>query len=344
MRSELEQAIEEMRTRTETASWHLPVAEAVQGEIDAIRTRTANARGGTAQERLGYCLDTVREAHQVPDRTMERAMDPDSFPEDGKMHAHPGRFRPVPRIPQPGAVPRGRSGRRRVRRRPHPHHHAGSARRGRRVGRSEAHPLRPGNHEYDNTDIDQARTFLARECDRRGITLLDPGATIIDDVHFIGATPWTDFLLDGMAREPGAHRIAGLRIADFNETITYENRTKGFTTCESARRHAEDRAFIEAELADAQREGTTAVVITHHAPTPRSIATRFHGNPLNRAFASDLESVIARYEPALWIHGHMHNKVDVTLGATRVLANPGGYNAEENPDYDPQLCVELGAG
>ena len=202
----------------------------------------------------------------------------------------------------------------------------------------------PGNHEYDNTDIDQARTFLARECDRRGITLLDPGATIIDDVHFIGATPWTDFLLDGMAREPGAHRIAGLRIADFNETITYENRTKGFITCESARRHAEDRAVIEAELADAQREGTTAVVITHHAPTPRSIATRFHGNPLNPAFASALESVIARYGPALWIHGHMHNKVDVTLGATRVLANPGGYNAEENPDYDPQLCVELGAG
>ena len=65
------------------------------------------------------------------------------------------------------------------------------------------------------------------------------------------------------------------------------------------------------------------------------------GNP---AFASDREAVIARYEPALWIHGHMHNNVDVTLGATRVLANPGGYNAEENPDYDPQLCVELGAG
>ena len=38
----------------------------------------------------------------------------------------------------------------------------------------------------------------------------------------------------------------------------------------------------------------------------------------------------------------MHNSVDVPLGATRVVANPGGYNAAENPDYDPTLCVDNG--
>ena len=44
---------------------------------------------------------------------------------------------------------------------------------------------------------------------------------------------------------------------------------------------------------------------------------------------------------ALWIHGHMHNSVDVTVGETRVLANPAGYNPAENPDYDPALCIEV---
>ena len=29
------------------------------------------------------------------------------------------------------------------------------------------------------------------------------------------------------------------------------------------------------------------------------------------------------------------------LGETRVVANPGGYNADENPHYDPALCVDL---
>ena len=67
-----------------------------------------------------------------------------------------------------------------------------------------------------------------------------------------------------------------------------------------------------------------------------------HAEPvLNPAFASNLERIIARYQPALWIHGHMHNGVDVTLGQTRVLANPAGYNSAENPDYDPALCIEL---
>ena len=128
-------------------------------------------------------------------------------------------------------------------------------------------------------------------------------------------------------------------MSDFAGVIMH--RGGRFTTYESARRHAEERAFIEAELADAERDGTTAVVITHHAPTPRSIAPRFRRSALNPGFASNLERVIGRYQPALWIHGHMHDSVDVTLGATRVLANPGGYNAAENRRYDPALCVEV---
>ena len=155
-----------------------------------------------------------------------------------------------------------------------------------------------------------------------------------------GATLWTDFLLDGVAAEPGAHRVA-LGISDFDGWIEHERGTGRFTTYESARRHREERAFIEAELADAERDSRTAVVIPHHAPTPRSIAPRFRGSALNPAFASNLEGVIERYRPALWVHGHVHSSVNVMLGETRLLANPGGYNAEENPDYDPTLCVEL---
>ena len=37
------------------------------------------------------------------------------------------------------------------------------------------------------------------------VTLLDPAAVTIEGVRFIGATLWTDFRLDGIAAEPGAH-------------------------------------------------------------------------------------------------------------------------------------------
>ena len=198
----------------------------------------------------------------------------------------------------------------------------------------------PGNHEFYGTDIDRGSERLADQCGALGITLLDPGAIEIDGVHFIGATLWTDFLLDGIAGEAGAH-AAARGMSDFAGQILHKGGTRRFTSYASARRHAEERRFIEAELAAAQREGKAAVVITHHAPTPRSIAPRFHGHPMNPGFASNLEALIGRYEPRLWIHGHVHDSVDLTIGATRVLANPGGYDANENPTYDPALCIEL---
>ena len=199
----------------------------------------------------------------------------------------------------------------------------------------------PGNHEYYGTDIDGARKKLAEECATHGITLLDSDAIVIDDVHFIGATLWTDFLLDCIASEPGAHR-AGLGISDFDGWIQHERGTGRFTTYESVRRHKEERAFIEAELADAERDGTTTVVITHHAPTPRSIAPRYHGSRLNPAFASNLESFIGRFQPTLWIHGHVHSSVDVVLGETRVLANPGGVELRREPGLRPHpVCRAL---
>ena len=204
----------------------------------------------------------------------------------------------------------------------------------------------PGNHEFYGCDIDEGRRMLARQCGIHGVTLLDPGAVTIAGVRFIGATLWTDFRLDGIPSEPGAHAEAQRCISDFNGAIRQCEGTRRFTTFESVRRHEAERAFIERELATATEAGTTAVVITHHAPTPRSVAPRFVGDPCSAAFASDLEGVIARYRPTLWVHGHMHDPVDVVLGETRVLCNPAGYDGHANArhGYDPELCIEVDAG
>ena len=86
---------------------------------------------------------------------------------------------------------------------------------------------------------------------------------------------------------------------------------------------------------------TRAVVITHHAPSPRSIRRWFQDDPLNPAFASDLDRLIERYQPALWVHGHMHDPVDERLGKTRLVANPAGYAHEQKREFDPALCIDL---
>ena len=200
----------------------------------------------------------------------------------------------------------------------------------------------PGNHEYYGSEIDVARRELAGQCLQHGVTLLDAGAITINDVRFIGATLWTDFLLEGVAGEAWAHLEVGSGLSDFTGAIRHRTGRDGlFTTRECARRHAEDRAFIESELEEAERSGLTAVVISHHAPSPRCIRPWFEGSRLNPGFASDLNTVIARFQPPLWVHGHMHDKVDEMLGGTRVLCNPGGYNRVEGHEFDPALVVEI---
>ena len=198
-----------------------------------------------------------------------------------------------------------------------------------------------GNHEFYGGEIDDARARLADECAETGIHLLDPGMVRIEGTRFIGATLWTDLALYGKADESGAHRRLRRGISDFVGAIRHHGRN--FSTWECVRRHWAARHFIEEELARAELVGERAVVITHHAPSPRSIRPWFQGDPLNPAFASDLDRLIERYQPALWIHGHMHDPVDERLGKTRLVANPAGYAHERKRGFDPALCIDLGA-
>ena len=171
---------------------------------------------------------------------------------------------------------------------------------------------------------------------------LDPGAVTVEDTRFIGAMLWTDFVLEGIASEAWAHLEVGQGLSDFTGAIRHHGGRDGlFTTRESARRHAEHRAFIEGELEQAERSGLKCIIISHHAPSPRCIRPWFEGSRLNPGFASDLDSMIARYQPPLWVHGHMHDRVDERLGETRVLANPHGYNRVEGHEFAPALVVEL---
>ena len=201
----------------------------------------------------------------------------------------------------------------------------------------------PGNHEFYGSDIEVAERELARQCLEHGVTLLDRGAVTIDGIRFIGATLWTDFRLEaGVLGEAWAHHEVGQAAPDFTGAIRDRNAPEGlFTTQESARRHADDRAFIEAELEKAEASGLTPIVITHHAPSPRCIRPWFEKSRLNPGFASDLDALIARYQPPLWVHGHMHDSVDEWVGETRILANPHGYGRVEGHTFNPLLVIEV---
>ena len=203
----------------------------------------------------------------------------------------------------------------------------------------------PGNHESYGSSIAATVRQLKDLAAGSPIHVLDGDEVVISGVRFLGATLWTDFLLvgkDGSEARVEAMAQAQRMIRDFQRIHADGQPAQLFTPDDCAVRCQAQAAWLDSRLAVAH-DGPT-VVITHHAPSPRSIHPRFAGSPLNACFVSDLEWLAGSGRAQLWIHGHTHDSFDYRLGATRVVCNPRGYSqngVNENPAFNPYLQLEV---
>lgn len=201
----------------------------------------------------------------------------------------------------------------------------------------------PGNHEFYGGSLDGTVAALKRAAVGSQVQILDDEALVIDGVRFLGSTLWTDFaLFDDPARRQASMAESARFMRDFSRIRLHEGEETVFTPAHCAARFAGHAAWLAERLAE-PFDGAT-VVITHHAPSPRSIHPRFAGSLINAAFVSDAEHLMDAGRPALWIHGHTHDSFDYTVKGTRVVCNPRGYTrdtAVENPHFDPALQVEV---
>jgi len=194
-----------------------------------------------------------------------------------------------------------------------------------------------GNHEFYDADVEAVLERARREAVALGIHLLEKDQAIIDGVRFLGTTLWTDFEVEAPRLPPSrALHLANASMADFR-VIRYRG---GTLSAENTREfHLASRRWLAERLAE-PFDGRT-VVVTHHLPHRASIARRFHGDPLNPAFASHLPELV---QPPvnLWIHGHTHCSCDYEpVRGTRVLCNPRGYGPSElNERFDQRLVVK----
>lgn len=110
---------------------------------------------------------------------------------------------------------------------------------------------------------------------------------------------------------------------------------------DTARLHAAQRAWLQEKL-DEPFTGRT-VVVTHMAPSMRSVAPEYAADPVSAAFASNLDDLVAKAN--VWIHGHTHSSFNYEVQGCRVVANPLGYlmrnGGAENEDFDPNFIVQL---
>lgn len=198
----------------------------------------------------------------------------------------------------------------------------------------------PGNHEFYGGSIAGTLEELKRLSAGTRIQVLDNDEAVIDGVRFLGATLWTDFMLSGA----GDERVAAMREAqrfmrDFSRIRIGDAL---FTPEASTALFARDAAWLEHRLA--QPHAGATVVITHHAPSRKSIHPRFADSPMNACFVSDAERLIDGSRARLWIHGHTHDSFDYFVNGTRVLCNPRGYakdGVNENPSFDANLLAAV---
>ena len=196
-----------------------------------------------------------------------------------------------------------------------------------------------GNHEFYGTCLPLTREALAQEAKRHAIELLDNRAITLDGVRFYGTTLWTDFALyaDDPTKNPAHTKNKALRyMPDFKIVQTSPGVT--FTPKASQQLHQEAITWLESALTEPFNG--PKVVISHHAPLQACIPDQYLGDALSPAFASHLPQLMGKM--GLWIHGHVHEPVDVIYQGTRVLANPGGYPGEFEPSrFKPDLVIEV---
>ena len=201
----------------------------------------------------------------------------------------------------------------------------------------------PGNHEYDNLDMDEAHLGLRQACDRLGIQWLEREALLIDGVRFLGTTLWSDY--DALV-PAGATETERLRLREkaFRAANFYLHKMAG------QRRGALFDAAAMRELAlDCQdwlrsalsrpHAGPT-VVVTHFAPTLHSADPRYGLTPGTAGFCNALDDLLPHAD--LWLHGHLHCPTDVRVDRCRIVANPLGYaRKNEQASFLPTLTVDV---
>jgi predicted phosphodiesterase len=177
-----------------------------------------------------------------------------------------------------------------------------------------------GNHEFYGSDRKSVCAVTQRaERENDNLVWLDGSLAEIRGQRFLGAPLWFPRHPDESRLKRGMTDFSAIR--DFESWVHAEN--------------ARAITFFEEELAPGD------IVVTHHLPSQKSVASRYVGHPLNPFFVSDLDELVLSRSPRFWFHGHTHTSARYQLGVTSVACNPFGYAGYDlNRDFVDKLLFE----
>lgn len=193
-----------------------------------------------------------------------------------------------------------------------------------------------GNHEYYGNVFPKLMRSLKLLIQNSHITILENEAVTIEDVTFFGCTLWTDFNLFGNPRADGYY------CQQYMNDYKRIRREPSYSKIRSI-----DVAVINKKSVDwlaseyGKHKTKKNIIVTHHAPSVRSLSERNRNETISAADASHLDSLVEKLSPDYWIHGHLHTSSDYHIGHTRIICNPRGYPDARNSDFNDNLVMTI---
>lgn len=189
-----------------------------------------------------------------------------------------------------------------------------------------------GNHEFFGFNYEGAFKTI-RENLPHNVHLLDNEKFTYKGWNFICSTLWTNFRngnpIEMMDAEQYMNDYKVIRIGSNYRKLRAQD-TLNF--------HLESRDYLLNQLETLKEN---VFVISHHAPSYRSVADKFKTSSCNSAYCSDLDELIMNHpQIKYFVHGHTHTHFDYMIGECRVICNPMGY-CGESTGFNPHLFVTI---
>ncbi len=193
-----------------------------------------------------------------------------------------------------------------------------------------------GNHEAYGYHLESSHKKLREVLSEYpNIHFMENDKFILDNWVFLGATLWTNFF----NQNPLAMMESQRCMNDYSVIRTGTNYRK-LNPDDVLKLHRYSLDYFEFQLNLHKNENV--FIISHMAPSSRSIHEMYRGSLVNSAFVSDLDEWAMDY-PQLkyWVHGHVHHSFQYDLTDTcKVICNPKGYG-KENVGFDSKLTLTI---
>lgn len=189
----------------------------------------------------------------------------------------------------------------------------------------------PGNHDFYGGRVGHLINTWRQQAHGSHVHVLVNQAARVGEARLLGTPLWSGLHLANPVDRAWLMRKLKFHIADFSCILG--NQGQGWSVEQMLAEHETAMAFLAREMAKPW-DGPT-VVATHWPAHKDSISPNFRGDPLNAYFVNHLPELVAMAD--VWLHGHVHDRMDYVVESCRTVCNPRGYpkERERRSPYEP---------